>query len=571
MKISVNKNILIICAAVFLAQVVLILLELRTTAYVHDEVNNLEFALRLFKGRAPTQYLHGTVIMFLLSAVSAVYFLFGRLFGFFIGTESFAIHYMTSPQYLYLFSKAAVSCVYLLVIWLTYKTAEKFWDRKAAFYSALFSATAFLPVFHSTLLKEDTAAALFVLAAGYFFFKHACSGAKRHILKAGFLCGIAVAAKPTALPVLLCLPVFYAVSNSDILRLKNIPRHLFTVSASFAMAAAGFLLLNPFLIFDFPAFAGCLARISSEHLVFMQNDFICFWKTLIPLALGMPLAVIAYIFLIYGFIKGSRRALWLAVFPLIFALVFHKKSGAVYHMIPALPFFFISAGVFFSKINKGNARSKVLLILLLAVALAQPAIRFVKIFRVLSGPDTRIESLKWIEANVPAGKKIYLEGSAREFTMFAPQLAPNEATLKNDIARVVSSGGSGYALSLAQKYNIYKNRKTYNIKRGEIDTISAQEILNFNPDYAVLSGVNDENLQYILLTDNSQRLNRRALQLDTIKKHYKETVSYEPYPVFTRFFPLFTTEDFRGLDNMSLFWPASPATGPQIKILTKNK
>ena len=90
-------------------------------------------------------------------------------------------------------------------------------------------------------------------------------------------------------------------------------------------------------------------------------------------------------------------------------------------------------------------------------------------------------------------------------------------------------------------------------------------------DRFFVSAGKNENLQYILLTDNSLRLKKRAAELDIIRKHYKQISVFKPNPVFTRFFPLFTVEDFRRLDRVSLFSNAGLATGPRIDILLRKE
>jgi hypothetical protein len=540
---------------------------------VHDEINTLESALRLGLGVLPSSYLHGPIVFIILFVVNAAYYLIGVLSGGFKNLESFTMHYVVNPQSFYLISKISMAAISILILIAIYKLANIFYDKKSAFISVFLTGTLFLFVFHSTLLKDDLVATFFVVVAHYFIFLFLKEENYKRLYLASFFCGAAISSKLTALPLVIALYLFYFIY---ILKTDEAKRgYIRIIFAGLIMSfciCLGVIVFNPFILLTPQILLESINALVSKHTDVMRNDFGFFWAHLVPLALGFGLTILSYIAFLFFMFKRRYRVLYLLIFPLSLYVLFHKRGGAVYHILPALPFFIIGSAVFLSEfLNKKFKAGKIIVFALIVTAVLPSLTRGIKTFRILNGADTRQQAVSWIENNVRENKTIYMEGGVRGLLVMGPSLIPNKESLENQAQFIKKIKGNASLTNLIIKHDLFAGKKRYNIiiEEGEIEDVG--KVLNLNPDYIILSGVYDAPVQYILMTSRKKIIEERRKRIDVINKYYDQVEVFSPYPEITAFFPLLTVSDFINLDKVSLFSKLDFRAGPEVKILVRNK
>lgn len=566
-----NWQLLVICLFVFCLQLCFISMELPTTRYSHDEINTVEISLRLGRGILPDTHLHGPITVIFLFILFGAYYIAGRLIGLFVNIDSFAVQYITHPEIFFTISKVGISLLGLFLIVMVYKLADKMYGKKAGLYSSFLMGSLYLLVFHSTLIKDDIMATLFVVIMHYFVFSYFKSSKNKDIFLASFFCGAAIAAKLNTSGSIISLYMFYLLHR--IITDKGIKVSMKSILIGLGMSlfvGLGFLGANPFFILDSKTFFEAVGYLINEYTTFIENDYFFFWRWMVPLGLGRPFAFLVYIFFLISVLRRRFDVLYLLVFPLAFFLVIHKKGGTVYNILPVIPFFVIAGGVLLSNILSSRFKKRKILVFILIIAMLIPSIsRSINTLSILNGKDTRTLAKSWIEDNVPSEKKIYIEGGVRDLIIMGPQLTPDEITLKEELDKIRRSHGSAYLLNLIIKKNLYSKRKSYRLFKEESEIDDADKIIDLSPDYIILSGVYDEPTQYIFMTSRKESLKKRKVELAKLDNDYEILKVFKPHPELSNFFPLLTVEDLIRIDKVSVLYRGQSNPGPEIKILVK--
>jgi hypothetical protein len=141
--------------------------------------------------------------------------------------------------------------------------------------------------------------------------------------------------------------------------------------------------------------------------------------------MGFPIALISTSGFLYMLLKGSRKHLVFAAYPLVFisvSVVLNPGYASPRHQLPVYPFLAIAGGVLLTRWLPGSFTAKGRVLLLLLLVLPQPLFATVERGLQVSKRDTRNVAKEWIERHIPAGTKILLDETG-------PVLMQNESTL----------------------------------------------------------------------------------------------------------------------------------------------
>jgi hypothetical protein len=277
-------------------------------------------------------------------------------------------------------------------------------DRRTGLVAAALLAVAFLPVHYAHQAVNDVPAmaplclSLVGIAGVY------RGGRLRDYALAGTALGVACATKYTAGIVLLCL-LGAALAVPD-----NRWRGL---GLAAACAVAGFVVANPYALFDLDMFREGLARQSEASsdgggkLGLVADSGILYYAGTLTWGLGWLPALAAAGGAVWLAVKRQRLALVLVPAPLLFLLFMGLQDRFFARwLLPVYPLLCLLAAIgALAALRRVPAPALVATVLLCA----QGLVFAVHNDAILSRPDTRALARDWMVAHVPEGTKVVIE------------------------------------------------------------------------------------------------------------------------------------------------------------------
>jgi hypothetical protein len=350
-----------------------------------------------------------------LNPAAFMYALYGLLAVWFGGAQGAARAYANDPVAVFTVARVAVALAGTMAVWLVYLAGARLLDRRAAVLAAALMAVAYLPVFYSKQAINDVpamAAVAFALWASAAVLR---SGRPLHYALAGLGIGVAAGTKYTAVIVTLALLAAAAV------RLRAAPRRaLAGLALAGALAAAAFLLTNPYAILDHEAFVADL-RSQSEYnsgpmlLGEREGSGLLYYGWSLTWGLGFAGIAFAALGAVALAWRDRAVAALLVPAPVVFFVFMgvHGKYFARY-LLPAYPFacLLAAAGVAFLVTTVARRRPALAPLVAGAAALAlvaQPLVHDVHGSVVDTRTDTRTVARQWMEQNLPRGTRVVQE------------------------------------------------------------------------------------------------------------------------------------------------------------------
>lgn len=390
------------------------------------------------------------LISYLLFGVYGVWFVAGKLIGFFPNLTSFQELYVRQPLVFYLIARLFFGVLPgVLTVWTVMNVAQKRWGRAAGIFAGLFIALNFLHARDSHFIYVDIPMTLMVFLAASTAYEVWDKGKKTDYLRSAVFAGLATAFKYNA--VLSFLPLCVG----HLLRKKRDHRIMLAVTASFI---AVILALNPFALLDFRSFhAELLSQSRAQgftgigHHLFYSLAGAFGWPALALSAIGFFLMV-----------KRCREeGIIFAVFPVIFyvsiVLVGQKHER---YTLPLVPFISILAGITCAEVwrrTQIKRSTRWASILLLIVAFVWPLVKLVYANHLFTRPDTRDMAREWVEANIPTDSTLafshsfyrpYLNRSESQWKSLEPMPGQKSAPALKEtlLRRFIGNDPKGYRL-----------------------------------------------------------------------------------------------------------------------------
>lgn len=341
------------------------------------------------------------------------------------------------PTELYTIARATSALMGVGAAWVMYFTGKRLYCAGVGLLTAAFLSFTFLPVHYSHFALNDVPT-LLPLAVGFLGLAGiAQNGRLTDYAIAGAGLGFATATKYTAAALAVSIAAAWAIRAVEHRRSGDraaIRRELRYALASAAIAAAAFVLANPFSVLDADAFIGGVRRQQrlSAGVAKLGTDDVTGWQyylwTLtwgwgwIPLALSAGGAALALK-------RDWRKALPWVLFALVVWLFMGKQERFYARwLMPVYPVLAVFAAYAVLESAKGLASivgsrgekakptmaatfsaQTVFAIAIAGVALASPLIHIVHNDAVLTRADTRDQAKAWLLEHVGEGARIAIE------------------------------------------------------------------------------------------------------------------------------------------------------------------
>jgi hypothetical protein len=262
---------------------------------------------------------------------------------------------------------------------------------------------------------------------------------------------------------------------------------------------------------------------------------------------------------------GARRAM-VAYLAIVTAVFMWAASGQFRYVTVLAPFFCVLVGGEMLRIGKTTRFAGSAVVLVVAVVLTWPAVIISpKIVALLTRPDTREEARVWIEARVPAGSTVLLEGTIDMEPSEAPSLVPVSDWFPPRIEQAQAAGTSGRLLMAAAALSARSRRPRYDLVETSIQSVDSLDGI----DYLVLStedGLPGGFHSIVRPDDPSARafLQARAAAMQRVEEAFTLVASFRPNPVLR--FVWFGNPDFSRMWAAPIQSFGAWKMGPRIDV-----
>ena len=364
------------------------------------------------------------LVSYLLFLCYGVWFWVGRGIGIFKSVQDFELLFLRDPSFFYLLARFVLGVLPgTLAIGLLYRLIRRFFYENVALVTSFLFATAFLPVRDSHYIYLDVPLQCILIVAFYPILKIAEGNREsfRDHLWVGSLLGLATATKYNG--VALVIP-YLCASLVNGFRRETWKGWFFSACAAMLV----YSLANPYTWLDFPTFwkeisqqAGAEGRPGLiHHLTYSLLGGVG------PLALILAAAGWVKFFL-FSDKKKWPFLFFVAVYYLLLSI---KSQPYDRYVLPLVPFVLFLAADFLVWLNEKMSIQKNLLLWIAVFFVAAPSLaKSIFSDALFLQKDLRTEIKEWIEADLPAGSKLALDG-----TFFMPQLQFAPEQLKEKLA-----------------------------------------------------------------------------------------------------------------------------------------
>jgi hypothetical protein len=227
------------------------------------------------------------------------------------------------------------------------------------------------------------------------------------------------------------------------------------------LAGAAFLIVVPFAVLDTRTFLGDLSWITAKTSGVARgplDGLRAFTTECLRPALGTPLLVASLAGVALALVRRTRADLVLLAFAFAYTLVASRAGSlndryGIPLVVPALVLAARAVTWALAKLPRGARHEGWAVPAAIAVLALPVAITLVRTDAAMTRDDTRVQSLRWFEANVPAGERVVID-MQRFWNTSSPPLAENAARLRERLAEAESGGlsGGGHGAAYAEFY-----------------------------------------------------------------------------------------------------------------------
>jgi len=419
-----------------------------------DEQHYISMAMHLLNGSQSSEYFYEypSLFFYILAAGLVVYYLMGRLLGWYGGVDDLVYQYATDPASFYLVSRFISAFAGVATIYAVYKTVRRlFKSEKTGLVGALFMALCYLHVRDSHFGTMDVVMTFFIIASFHFIVKSNDEWSLKNYLLAGLLAGLATSTKYAG--AFLVFPMCF-VHLFKVLE-HNMPFYrIFTDKRIWGFGLAmilGFLAGTPHFLTDYPKYLYYI--VNRVDLMDTQSPKIAigWWyhlKFSLWHGLGWGMYIAAFAGILLYLIRDWKKGLVFISFPLTYYL-FVGKGYVIFlrYIVPILPFMCMAAAYFvyefYHFIKKRTAYRTVVSLsgVLIVVILFQGMYNLMNFSIFITKKDNRHVGKKWVEEHIPQGSSIYQFTSSTAFPYL--QLRPTLETLQTDYQAALEEGEKG--------------------------------------------------------------------------------------------------------------------------------
>ncbi len=481
--------------------------------FTPDEIHEIMRALKLGAGEFDWDGFGKGGLYLILFAEYGFLYLYWRLTGQVDGATEFAIRYLQDPTAFYLLGRTTVAVMGALTCLVIYAIGRRLYGWRTGLVAAFIGATAHFHAAWSHYINVDTGMTLAIWSSLLAYIKYEETQQTKLLVAAGALVGVAVAFKLPGLAALVPLGLAAATPLAKWSEPGRIVR----------IAGVGGLASAVALVVVAPESIRGISSITSHFRSLVPTEQAALSEStpevartvyeLTQLTFGNFLSIpfnSANVALTLAAILGGALAwrqrhrwdlIWCAFIVLFLAaMLAADRPGHERYLLPIMPAFWLlgaRASVALS------ARHRAVLPVLVALICAVPLYSIVQQNVTWTRPDTRVLAKDWIEANVPAGSRILMDGMRYRYVQ-SPPLNPDEATVARRVGAAEREGGDlsrGVSTRTLALYAEAMSRATG--PRYELhSTVYGLEVRDLN-HYV------ESCFDYIVISDqNSQRFDR---------------------------------------------------------------
>ncbi len=446
-----------------------------------EEIQEVHRALKLGAGEYTWVFGKGGLYL-ILFVEYGVLFAVSWAAGWVSGPREFAIQALQDPTALYVAGRVTVALMGVATCYVAYALARRVYDEKVALGAMLIGALAYFHALFSALINVDVGCALFLWTSVLVYLRYEDTGKLRYLFGAGALGAVSVAFK---FPGAVVLPLLCAAILTSPQRPADWSRRVRDCLIVFVTLVVAMTAIAPEWIprigwmihYNFPwlldapsavtveggddiggEIRSMTVQIGGTRLRYVEHLLRGYNVVLLAFAL-VGAAVAAF--------RKNRWDLILAGTVVVFILVMSlsARTQPEHYLFPALPALWIlgSRGVFAIARDRNWLAAASL-----AAIVAIPAAMLTRAMVEKSGSDTRISAKQWVEAHVPNGSRILMDGMQYRFSQ-SPPLNPDKESVTTKVKRAskegekLGRGVSDLALSVYQEAKGRARGPTYDI------------------------------------------------------------------------------------------------------------
>lgn len=482
---------------------------------------------------------------YLLFGEYSLLFAFWWLIGRVDGPRAFALQYLINPTAFYLVGRITVALLGALTSLAVFLAGRRMYDARVGLGAALIAAVAYSHIAASHIINVHIPMAFALWTGVAAYCSYEATGHRRQLVVSGLFCGAAVALAYSAAVGLAMLVAARLTSSGQDERLRARLRDATILSAaalvSIALMSPDLLTGAALLIRNFTALSASSPQGPGDIdvrgaidsvTILRQQDWAGFAQLLLkPDTLVMTIAALCGA--VAGLLKRERWTVLLAgtTAAVVVILSASNRGLSEMYLLPVLPAIWLlsSRGV----AALAGHRSALRVAGLVAVT-ATPLFFAVRENMMLVKPDTRVLAKQWIEANVPPGSTILMDGMRFRFVQGVPlngdkatvarrlaDLEKSELTLSRQMLSLYQEAAERASIDGGPAYDLHST--VYGLEVDDLD-----QYVRACVPYVVVSSFNEKRY----LTDAASRLHPKSARFyRDIKTDPRFQVVYEVGPV----------------------------------------
>jgi hypothetical protein len=384
-----------------------------------------------------------------------VYYGLSLAFGWVSDSREFAMRVLEDRTTAFMIGRVTVAFMGVLTCVVIYWLGRRLYDQRTGLIAALIGALAYYHVQTSSVINVDIGMVLALWASVLCYVIYEQEGRLGWLVGAGALAGVSVAFK---VPAVVVIPFIFAALSTMPGR-QHRPRQLLKEAIAFLGASVVALTVTapewiPWFVGRasnvFASIGGPLAFASEAlplddkiYLLTMERPGFKLSGYIQNLLkdYNLALTIAALAGFSWGLVRRQRWDILLGLFAVGFIVLisFHPRPSSeryMYAMIPAL--WLLGARA----VAQLSLRHRILLPVCLVLILAMPSMHIARAAIEKSNLDTRLVAKDWIEANLPEGSRILIDGMQHR-NIVSPPLLPDAGTIQRKVDRAAGQVKAG--------------------------------------------------------------------------------------------------------------------------------
>lgn len=417
-----------------------------------EEIQEVHRALKLGAGEYSWVFGKGGLYLILFFEYGVLYVISWML-GWVENGRDFAIQALQDRTAIYTIGRVTVAIMGVATCYVVFLIARRIYDERTALASALIGALAYFHAVFSGVINVDIGSTLALWSSLLIYLRYEEMGKKRYLVAAGAVAAVAVAFK---FPGGIALPLIFA-ALATVPRGSPVGGHLIRDCAIATIAMLVTLTaiapewiagIRGLIRYNFMAAVQAANAVAQDAELWADIKSITVmrpeWRPgyLIHLTNEYNIALTATA-LFGGVIGALRKNRWdliltSMVVVFIFVMSLSDRTQPERYLLPIVPALWMLGAR--GAMTLGRYRPYLPGVALILIV-AMPIFWLVRAAVEKSQEDTRVHAKNWIEANVPSGARILVDGMRYRFSQ-GPPLNADRTTVQEKVDRAIEEGGN---------------------------------------------------------------------------------------------------------------------------------